>query len=368
MTWRFLREGPRRQTATSSSDGIGGMQRTAGAEGVFGSLQETQFQSILSGYAQGDAEGRRSLADEYRSFERNLQQRMAQEAAREHGEGDTYAAMRQDMKQDPHMVSVLGEASSSSSDDEGAGAKGPEQHGAEDRDHEGNEENMNLLPSVATLQQKQGLSDGYGGERQAAGIFDSEKADGFVKSAPRMINPHDAAAGGQTSTMNYDEDEAYLSNPAMAPCVIWHTPMRVKIAANLPHELRAEVNDDDAFVQQPRLVPDIWDHKFLPVTRRSVAAPLPKDSVKYRGHSYGAWYLPVSSWGRGVEGDKKKGKKKGGASAEEEEEEVPELLDRALREMVKLPSSKMFYQYIKSQKAPNNRVPHYLKKLEEEGL
>jgi hypothetical protein len=36
---------------------------------------------------------------------------------------------------------------------------------------------------------------------------------------------------------------------AMAPCVIWHTPLRVKIAANLPHELRAEIKDDEAFVQ-----------------------------------------------------------------------------------------------------------------------
>jgi hypothetical protein len=41
--------------------------------------------------------------------------------------------------------------------------------------------------------------------------------------------------------MDYDEDEVYLANPAMAPCIIWHTPMRVKIAANLPHDMRAEV-------------------------------------------------------------------------------------------------------------------------------
>ena len=47
------------------------------------------------------------------------------------------------------------------------------------------------------------------------------------------------------------------------------------------------------FVQDQRVVPDIWDHKFLPVSRRSVAAPLPKDSAKYRAASYGAWYLPV---------------------------------------------------------------------------
>jgi hypothetical protein len=40
--------------------------------------------------------------------------------------------------------------------------------------------------------------------------------------------------------------------------------------------------------------------------------------------------------------------------------------DKALREIAKLPSSKMFYQYIKSLKAPLNRVPHYLKKLEGE--
>ena len=42
---------------------------------------------------------------------------------------------------------------------------------------------------------------------------------------------------------------ACISNAAMAPCVIWHTPLRVKIAANLPHELRAEIKGDEAFVQ-----------------------------------------------------------------------------------------------------------------------
>ena len=43
---------------------------------------------------------------------------------------------------------------------------------------------------------------------------------------------------------------------------------------------------------------------------------------------------------------------------------MPELMEKAFREIVKLPSSKMFYAYIKSQKGA--RVPHYLKKLEEE--
>jgi hypothetical protein len=97
------------------------------------------------------------------------------------------------------------------------------------------------------------------------------------------------------------------------------------------------------------------------------------DSAKYRANTYGAWYLPVDAWSHGKEGEKKKGlglggKKKASKALEEEEEEVPELLDKALREIVKLPSSKMFYQYIKSQKAPLNRVPHYLKKLEDESL
>ena len=41
----------------------------------------------------------------------------------------------------------------------------------------------------------------------------------------------------------------------MAPCVIWHTPMRVKIAANLPHDLRNVVDADDAFVKDERVLP-----------------------------------------------------------------------------------------------------------------
>jgi len=86
--------------------------------------------------------------------------------------------------------------------------------------------------------------------------------------------------------------------------------------------------------------------------------------------------LPVESWSQGREGEKKKGavglgKKKGGKrQQEEEEEEEAELLDKALREMVKLPSSKMFYKYIKELSGPESvrRVPHYLKKLDDERL
>jgi hypothetical protein len=46
-------------------------------------------------------------------------------------------------------------------------------------------------------------------------------------------------------------------------------------------------------------------------------------------------------------------KKKGSKVVEEEEEEVPQLLDKALREIVKLPSSRMFYNHIKVWCAPN---------------
>ena len=43
-------------------------------------------------------------------------------------------------------------------------------------------------------------------------------------------------------------------------------------------------------------------------------------------------------------GSKKKGSK---AVVDEEEEEVPQLLDKALREILKLPSSRMFFNHIK---------------------
>jgi hypothetical protein len=41
-----------------------------------------------------------------------------------------------------------------------------------------------------------------------------------------------------------EEDDDGLANPNTAPCIIWHTPMRVKIAANLPQELRDELEKD----------------------------------------------------------------------------------------------------------------------------
>ena len=35
------------------------------------------------------------------------------------------------------------------------------------------------------------------------------------------------------------------------------------------------------------MVPDLWDQGFLPVSRRSVAARLPRDSPRYRAARYG---------------------------------------------------------------------------------
>eukprot|EP00290_Baffinella_frigidus_P037844 CAMPEP_0180330074 /NCGR_PEP_ID=MMETSP0988-20121125/41128_1 /TAXON_ID=697907 /ORGANISM="non described non described, Strain CCMP2293" /LENGTH=211 /DNA_ID=CAMNT_0022317275 /DNA_START=27 /DNA_END=659 /DNA_ORIENTATION=+ len=167
---------------------------------------------------------------------------------------------------------------------------------------------------------------------------------------------------GQKSIEEPREDD-FLSHPSMAPCVIWHTPMRVKIAANLPHDLRNVVDADDAFVKDERVLPDIWDDKFLPVTRSSVKAPMPIDCPRYRQANYGAWYLPVKDWkdaksdGAKGGGGKGAGKRRGG----EEDEDVASLLEKMDKEIVKLSSSRMFYQYIKSQ---GWRVPHYLRRMD----
>ena len=79
--------------------------------------------------------------------------------------------------------------------------------------------------------------------------------------------------------------------------------------------------------------------------RRTICAPLPKDSAKYRGHNYGAWYLPTSQWGAKREADDKAPLKpkakharagKGSKRPEDDDEEVQELLDKALREVLLL--------------------------------
>lgn len=51
-------------------------------------------------------------------------------------------------------------------------------------------------------------------------------------------------------------------------------------------------------MRDDRVVPDIWDQKFLPVSRRSVAAPIPENTPRSRALKYGAWYLPVGGWGK----------------------------------------------------------------------
>jgi len=133
--------------------------------------------------------------------------------------------------------------------------------------------------------------------------------------------------------------------------------MRVKIAANLPAELRNEVDSDEAFVKDDRVVPDIWDHKFLPVNRRSVAAPIPKESPRFRSQNYGAWYLPVQQW-KAVEHKTLRGQ---AITANKAEDDVPSLMDKMEKEIVKLSSSKMFYHWLKKE---GLRVPRYLKRME----
>ena len=92
--------------------------------------------------------------------------------------------------------------------------------------------------------------------------------------------------------------------------------------------------------------------------KASVCAPLPLESPRYRQANYGAWYIPVGKWkdGRGEGG-------KGGKSGDSGE--VAGLLEKMDKEIVKLSSSKMFYQYVKSQ---GWRVPHYLRRMEHADL
>ena len=323
------------------------------------SAQDAQFDALVGEYEgpSGDAmrgTGMLNLAAEYRRFEQNVQRNLL-------GEGKDPA----NPAQHPHTQSSLSRSSSSSSslaNDDGDPAGQRDEFDFDDEQVDG------------TSFHTRARAGGVAGKSDPQSLPRSEVTKGEQRANGADGTQAEAGAGGAGSknagSMDYEEDGAYLANPAMAPCVIWHTPMRVKIAANLPNELRAEINDDDTFVKDQRVVPDIWDHQFLPVTRRSVAAPLPVNSAKHRANVYGAWYLPVDSWGAGRAGDDKRrrglglGSKKYNARTDEDEEEMPELMEKAFREIVKLPSSKMFYAYIKSQKGA--RVPHYLKKLEEE--
>jgi len=276
VTWRFLREGTRRKTGAASTEVARDSRQGDGGVQTMHSAQEVQFDSLMSGRGKAAwGDGKQNLAAEYKSFEQNLHRRMVAEEARERGEDGAYLPIREDIRNDANLQGVLGDDDSSSSDDDKPEAPMHEElETGEDDDH------------VAVHNYSRSMSSGQRGDVDESGSrvgTMGEKAASFREKIPPLrtdsVDSHTSAQSARSVAgggMNYDEDDSYLANPAMAPCVIWHTPMRVKIAANLPYELRAEVNGDDAFVQDQRVVPDIWDHKFLPVTRRSVAAPLPK--------------------------------------------------------------------------------------------
>ena len=335
VTWRFLREGPRRPMGREE-EGVLGAPAGSGLGGATGSdqaQQDAQLASVLreNGLGGGAVDG----AADYAKFQAALQGRFGSNS-RAAGPGSQRSG-EQELGAAEGVVEKGLEASSDSSDDSDSDVASPGAAVAGAQSDSEGETGFDVKPSMlagASAAAKAAGGGGAGGGAEAVATTAEGRGAGLA-----------GGGGGGTKMLDYNEDEAYLANPAMAPCVIWHTPMRVKMAANLPPELRGEAAGDDAFVRDQRVVPDIWDHKFLPVMRRTICAPLPKDSAKYRGHNYGAWYLPTSQWGAKREADDKAPLKpkakharagKGSKRPEDDDEEVQELLDKALREVLLL--------------------------------
>ncbi len=73
---------------------------------------------------------------------------------------------------------------------------------------------------------------------RAGGVFQASGMPQDSSASALQSQADDAEEEEEAADSEEEEKENFLSNPAMAPCVIWHTPLRVKLAANLPMELR----------------------------------------------------------------------------------------------------------------------------------
>jgi len=179
---------------------------------------------------------------------------------------------------------------------------------------------------------------------------DDEKTRNEIgaRTAPSLSQP----PVGQTLAPPPDDDaeDTYVENGA--PCIIWHSSNRVRLATNLPAELKGKAVSQLATGP----IPDLWNDDFLPVQKKS--SVLPMNTLRARSQKYGAWYLPVTQWRMpGENGERFVGRDQ----KDKTDADLESLVQEMESEIVKLYSSRMFRAFVKKQ---NYRMPHYLQRMD----
>ena len=177
-----------------------------------------------------------------------------------------------------------------------------------------------------------------------------------------------AAAGGESSDVKGREADS------PSPVIIWRHAAPVKIATNVPTDLLTDTENAQLSARQATSErPQIGGGGRGPP--KVEEAPVNPGVVAYRRRmAYGVWYLPKEQWqsrafaaggapsaasekaDAGKEGkDGKKGKGEAAAS-----DAAADLADT----IPKLYSSRIYKDFLKTQKVPNNRIPSYLQQVD----
>jgi len=199
-----------------------------------------------------------------------------------------------------------------------------------------------------------------------------------------------AAAGGDSS------GGADGRHDSPSPVIIWRHAAPVKIATHVPPDLLTDTESAER-TRSRRQALQAQQQSFGVAAVTSGggvrgAAELPGRMVNpakaayNRRMAYGVWYLPKEQWqsraleasGEGLQGEgskaagaeggkaegaaKAKGKASGGAAADAAGAEPD---GQSLAETIpKLYSSRIYKDFLKAQKVPNNRIPSYLQRVD----
>jgi len=175
---------------------------------------------------------------------------------------------------------------------------------------------------------------------------------------PSVASPEAAKPEGEEE----DVEDGYLENGA--PCIVWHSSNRVRLATNLPAELKGKAISQVATGP----IPDLWDDNFLPVQKKSTVRPLATlraraqkvtrlCSIFHAAVQYGAWYLPPKKWCMpSADGDRFNSGETNQADAD-----INSMKQEMEQEIVKLYSARMFRAFIKRR---GEQLPKYLQRID----
>ena len=206
-----------------------------------------------------------------------------------------------------------------------------------------------------------------------------KRAPKSAEALPRVGSASQEEADGSRPAAADGDGTEEPTHRSPSPVIIWRHAAPVKIASNLPPGLLpASATVAQTNVGKRAEAPECSAPQ-LRLGSASASSPAvavkidEKRAAQAKRMQYGAWYLPTDSWesraqggigvpkgGRGANGASGSAAVAGvGGDAEGEEDADGNRLDA----IPKLYSSKMYKEYLKSQK--HARMPHYLTRVED---